>query len=190
MGKVRLNTDAELVAAIREGLERTGGYCPCRREKKPEYKCMCEEFKTQITAADTAIVKSNGRSIALNEGLLINYYFKTTLTNIQSAELLTWRGVEGELTYENATKTELIFASGEYAAQGELVPAPFCGDTIYACARFVDANGVEYYTAVSAYSTHQYASNQLNKSTTSEADRNLLQALLVYSSLANAKFAK
>ena len=48
MGKVRLNTDAELVAAIREGLERSGGYCPCRREQKPEYKCMCEEFKEQI----------------------------------------------------------------------------------------------------------------------------------------------
>ena len=48
MGNIRLNTDAELVAAIREGLERTGGYCPCRREQKPEYKCMCEEFKEQI----------------------------------------------------------------------------------------------------------------------------------------------
>ena len=48
MGKVRLNTDAELVNAIREGLERTGGYCPCRRERKPEYKSMCEEFKEQI----------------------------------------------------------------------------------------------------------------------------------------------
>ena len=48
MGNIRLNTDAELVAAIWEGLERTGGYCPCRRERKPEYKCMCEEFKAQI----------------------------------------------------------------------------------------------------------------------------------------------
>ena len=48
MGKIRLNTDAELVNAIREGLERTDGYCPCRRERKPEYKCMCEEFKEQI----------------------------------------------------------------------------------------------------------------------------------------------
>ena len=48
MGNIRLNTDAELVAAIREGLKRTGGCCPCRREQKPEYKCMCEEFKEQI----------------------------------------------------------------------------------------------------------------------------------------------
>ena len=48
MGKVRFNTDEGMVAAIQEGLKRTGGYCPCRMERKPEYKCMCEEFKAQI----------------------------------------------------------------------------------------------------------------------------------------------
>ena len=31
MGKIRLNDDAAVVANIREGLKRTGGYCPCRR---------------------------------------------------------------------------------------------------------------------------------------------------------------
>ena len=30
---VRLNEDKELVAQIREGLKRKGGYCPCRVEK-------------------------------------------------------------------------------------------------------------------------------------------------------------
>lgn len=48
MGKVRLNDDREAVARIKEGLKRTGGFCPCRREKLPEYKCICEEFKQQI----------------------------------------------------------------------------------------------------------------------------------------------
>ena len=28
--KVRLNEDQEIVRTIREGLRRTGGYCPCR----------------------------------------------------------------------------------------------------------------------------------------------------------------
>ena len=46
--KVTLNPDAAVVAHIRQGLERTGGYCPCRRERKPEYKCMCQEFKDQV----------------------------------------------------------------------------------------------------------------------------------------------
>lgn len=48
MGKVRLNEDREVVALIQEGLKRTGGYCPCRRERKEEYRCICEEFKAQI----------------------------------------------------------------------------------------------------------------------------------------------
>ena len=45
---VTLNSDAELVKTIKEGLEAKGGYCPCRLERKEEYKCICEEFKKQI----------------------------------------------------------------------------------------------------------------------------------------------
>ncbi len=48
MGKVRLNDDQEVVALIREGLKRTGGYCPCRLARTPENKCMCKEFRDQI----------------------------------------------------------------------------------------------------------------------------------------------
>lgn len=48
MGKVRLNENAEIVAAIKEGLKRKGGYCPCRLEKIPENKCICKEFRDQI----------------------------------------------------------------------------------------------------------------------------------------------
>lgn len=46
--KIRENPDREIADAVKEGLKRTGGYCPCRRERKPEYKCMCEEFRSQI----------------------------------------------------------------------------------------------------------------------------------------------
>ena len=46
--KVRLNENAELVASVKEGLERTGGYCPCRLEHTEENKCMCREFREQI----------------------------------------------------------------------------------------------------------------------------------------------
>ena len=31
--KITLNPDAEIVRGIREGLKRTGGYCPCRIER-------------------------------------------------------------------------------------------------------------------------------------------------------------
>ena len=46
--KVRLNSDPEVVQSIREGLQRTGGYCPYRLQRTPENKCMCKEFKEQI----------------------------------------------------------------------------------------------------------------------------------------------
>ena len=50
--KVVLNPDAEVVKTIKEGLERTGGYCPCRLQRSPETKCMCKEFRDQIKDPD------------------------------------------------------------------------------------------------------------------------------------------
>lgn len=52
MAKITLNPDAEIVKTIKEGLERTGGYCPCRLQRTPETKCMCEEFKQQVQDPD------------------------------------------------------------------------------------------------------------------------------------------
>ena len=46
--KIRLNDNQEIVQTIREGLRCTGGYCPCRLEKTPENKCMCQEFRDQV----------------------------------------------------------------------------------------------------------------------------------------------
>ena len=46
--KITLNPNEEIVKTVKEGLEHTGGYCPCRRDRTPENKCMCEEFRNQI----------------------------------------------------------------------------------------------------------------------------------------------
>lgn len=46
--QVILNPDEEIVRTVKEGLERTGGYCPCRLDRTPENKCMCLEFRNQI----------------------------------------------------------------------------------------------------------------------------------------------
>ena len=46
--KITLNPDAEIVATVKEGLKMTGGYCPCRRERAEDNKCMCKEFRGQI----------------------------------------------------------------------------------------------------------------------------------------------
>ncbi len=45
---VTLNPNKETVGFVREGLKRTGGYCPCRIVKTEDTKCMCTEFKEQI----------------------------------------------------------------------------------------------------------------------------------------------
>ena len=43
--RVKLNPDQRIVEAVRAGLERTGGYCPCRVEQNEDTKCMCKEFR-------------------------------------------------------------------------------------------------------------------------------------------------
>lgn len=46
--RVYENPDKEIVKTIREGLKKTGGYCPCRRERIEDNICMCKEFRDQI----------------------------------------------------------------------------------------------------------------------------------------------
>ena len=46
--KVILNPDAEVVKMVKEGLKAKDGYCPCRLQKTPENKCICQEFRDQI----------------------------------------------------------------------------------------------------------------------------------------------
>ena len=45
---VTLNPDAEVVQTVREGLKRTGGYCPCRLERTEDNRCICREFREQM----------------------------------------------------------------------------------------------------------------------------------------------
>ena len=42
------NPDAELARAVREGVIRKNGFCPCRLPKLPEFFCPCDEFKAQL----------------------------------------------------------------------------------------------------------------------------------------------
>lgn len=46
--KIQLNPDEGIVRMVQAGLEERGGYCPCRREKTEDTKCMCREFREQI----------------------------------------------------------------------------------------------------------------------------------------------
>ena len=46
--RIRYNEDKEIVKMVKDGLEKSGCYCPCRRERTDENKCICKEFKEQI----------------------------------------------------------------------------------------------------------------------------------------------
>jgi len=45
---VRFNSDENVVRTIKDGLKKTGGYCPCKLERTENNKCICEEFRAQI----------------------------------------------------------------------------------------------------------------------------------------------
>ena len=49
---VRLNDNKEVVDTIKEGLNRTGGYCPWRISHTEQNKCICEEVIEQIEDPD------------------------------------------------------------------------------------------------------------------------------------------
>ena len=46
--KIIFNEDKKIVEAIRKGLIKKQGYCPCRLQKIDENICMCKEFRDQI----------------------------------------------------------------------------------------------------------------------------------------------
>ena len=50
--KVIFNQNEEVVKTVKEGLQRTGGYCPCRLERSDDTKCICKEFREQIKDPD------------------------------------------------------------------------------------------------------------------------------------------
>lgn len=46
--KVRFSDDKKRVEEVLQGLKAKDGYCPCKVGKRPENKCICQEFKEQI----------------------------------------------------------------------------------------------------------------------------------------------
>lgn len=46
--EIKFNDNEKIVNAIREGLKKKDGHCPCRLEKTEDTMCMCKEFREQI----------------------------------------------------------------------------------------------------------------------------------------------
>ena len=50
--KIRFNEDKQIVDTVKEGLKRTGGYCPCLLERSDDTKCMCRDFRDKVKDPD------------------------------------------------------------------------------------------------------------------------------------------
>ena len=50
--EILYNENEKIVNTIKEGLQRPGGYCPCRRDRTDDNWCMCKEFREQIADPD------------------------------------------------------------------------------------------------------------------------------------------
>ena len=50
--RIIYNENREIVDAIRAGLKKKDGYCPCRVERTEDNICMCKEFRDQIADPD------------------------------------------------------------------------------------------------------------------------------------------
>ena len=46
--KIVFNEDEKIRDMMRQNVLNNDGYCPCRREKIEDNKCMCKEFRDQI----------------------------------------------------------------------------------------------------------------------------------------------
>ena len=80
--------------------------------------------------------------------------------------------------------------NGEYWAQSDIFPAALYGKTIFACAHFVDENGVDHYSDVIAYSPEAYATDMITGEKASEGLKETLRAMVVYGEYARIYFGK
>lgn len=47
--RIKLNPDAVFVEEVRNAIKENGGYCPCAVFKNEDTKCMCKDFREQIS---------------------------------------------------------------------------------------------------------------------------------------------
>ena len=53
--KIRYNENKEIVEAVKQGLKEKDGYCPCRREKTEDYKCLENKLPTLTLRATVTV---------------------------------------------------------------------------------------------------------------------------------------
>ena len=158
-----------------------------------------DNYLTDLAAVNTNIVTDGttvtevGKTLSLSGAIFINFYSKTTIANseVESAELLYWAGVSGQLTEDNVTSVvDMTYdaRNKRYGGQSDMISAKDYGTTVYACTRITTADGV-YYGPVIAYSPEAYAKGRLEKSD-DELLKNTVKNMTIYGELASIYFSK
>lgn len=49
---IRLNPDREIVTRVQEALKESGGYCPCAIIRNEDTKCMCKDFRENVSSGE------------------------------------------------------------------------------------------------------------------------------------------
>lgn len=49
---IKVNDNKEIADAVKAGLKKKNGYCPCRVEISEDTKCICKEFREQMADPD------------------------------------------------------------------------------------------------------------------------------------------
>ena len=50
--EIRFNDNEKVVNAIREGLKKKDGHCPCRLEMTEDTMCMCKDFRENVAVGE------------------------------------------------------------------------------------------------------------------------------------------
>ena len=49
---IRLNPDREIVTRVQEALKESDGYCPCAIIRNEDTKCMCKDFRENVSSGE------------------------------------------------------------------------------------------------------------------------------------------
>ena len=115
--KVILNPDKKVVEMLKEGLKRKDGYCPCKLERIPENKCMCQEFRNQIKDKDK-VSSDLARILGVTKEEMDKHVKKVT-----SIERVHPEG--RRLDYETADKINALNLPGVYLVKECLRHYPY-----------------------------------------------------------------
>ena len=133
-----------------------------------------------------------GASLSFKDEIHYNIYFN--LNNPDSVEikemgLITWTSeIDGTVDNAEYTATNAVLTSDGYKLRSQAIAAKNMGEKLYFKVYLKLADGSYIYSGLKHYSARTYATNLLNKDTTSDSMKSLCVALMNYGAAAQVAF--